>query len=662
MKYIRKFIGNISLRAKLFLMMGIPMLGVIVLATQAGLVDWNEYQRLTDMKKATSVEVKIGNLVHEMQKERGASAGFLGSHGKKFANILQQQRLKTDKALSALRAQLKTWDLAVYNAEAGSGASRAMNGLSDLGSKRSVVDSFSITVKDQVGWYTHMNALMLNVISNVVQTGYDSDHAVSAGLTLGQAAYHAFLQMKERAGIERAVLSGVFAADAFKPGQKVKLVGLISKQVAYSSEFMALAGAKALQDYKSAMSPPDVAAAVAEVARMRKAALSKDAGFGEDAEHWFKTITVKINGLHTTEGLMSTDLIETAATVAADAKHTFIMYLVLTAVWIGLVVMFCLIVSGGITGSLSQTMDVLQVLADGDLTQRVTTQSKDELGRMNEFLSRALESLQKAITAISGNAQTLAGASEELTAVSQQMGANAEETSAQAGVVSSATEEINRNVQTVASGVEELSASTHEIAGNAAEAANVAAMAVEAAGEADESVKKLNAGSAEIGEITDAIASIAEQTKLLALNATIEAARAGEAGKGFAVVANEVKDLAMETAKASEDISHKIELIQGDTEGAVQAIGRINEVIGKINEFQSTIASAVEQQSSAANEIAQNIADVARGSAEITENISGVAEAAQGTSTGANDTQQASSELSRMAAELQQLVGQFKYA
>jgi len=299
---------------------------------------------------------------------------------------------------------------------------------------------------------------------------------------------------------------------------------------------------------------------------------------------------------------------------------------------------------------------------EGDLTQRVDVSSRDEIGQLGNSFNVFAGKIHDTIKAIGTNTQTLGGASEELTAVSQQMGANAEETSAQAGVVSSATEEINRNVQTVASGVEELSASTHEIAGNAAEAAKVAAMAVEAAGEADESVRKLNAGSAEIGEITDAIASIAEQTKLLALNATIEAARAGEAGKGFAVVANEVKDLAMETAKASEDISQKIELIQGDTEGAVRAIGRINEVIGKINEFQSTIASAVEQQSSAANEIAQNIADVARGSAEITENISGVAEAAQGTSTGANDTQQASSELSRMAAELQQLVGQFKYA
>jgi methyl-accepting chemotaxis protein len=168
--------------------------------------------------------------------------------------------------------------------------------------------------------------------------------------------------------------------------------------------------------------------------------------------------------------------------------------------------------------------------------------------------------------------------------------------------------------------------------------------------------------STEIGEIINAITSIAQQTKLLALNATIEAARAGEAGKGFAVVANEVKDLAMETAKASDDIAQKIEVIQFDTTEAVQAINKINEVIAQINEFQSTIASAVEEQSATAGEISRNVADVAQGSGQITQNISGVAEAAQSTSTGANDTLQSSDELSRMAAELQQHVVKFKYA
>ena len=299
---------------------------------------------------------------------------------------------------------------------------------------------------------------------------------------------------------------------------------------------------------------------------------------------------------------------------------------------------------------------------DGDLTQRIEVSSRDEIGQFGAAFNTFVDKIHDTIKAIGGNAQTLAGASEEMTAVSQQMGANAEETAAQANVVSAASEQISTNIQTVAAGVEELSASAKEIASNAADAAKVAKTAVESASVANNTISKLDQSSTEIGEIINAITSIAQQTRLLALNATIEAARAGEAGKGFAVVANEVKDLAMDTAKASEDISQKIEIIQEDTKGAVEAIARINEIITQINEFQNTIASAVEQQSSTANEIARNVSEAAKGSTEIAQNITGVAEAAQSTSTGANDTQQASSELSRMAAELQQLVSQFKYA
>jgi methyl-accepting chemotaxis protein len=157
------------------------------------------------------------------------------------------------------------------------------------------------------------------------------------------------------------------------------------------------------------------------------------------------------------------------------------------------------------------------------------------------------------------------------------------------------------------------------------------------------------------------ITSIAQQTNLLALNATIEAARAGGAGKGFAVVANEVKELAKETAKATEDISRKIEAIQGDTKGAIAAIAEISDVIHQISDIQNTIASAVEEQRATTNEISRNLSEAARGGVDITRNITGVAEAAQQTTTGAVETQRSAQLLGQMAAELQDLVAQFKY-
>ncbi|MFQ5451214.1 MAG: methyl-accepting chemotaxis protein [Nitrospinaceae bacterium] len=306
-------------------------------------------------------------------------------------------------------------------------------------------------------------------------------------------------------------------------------------------------------------------------------------------------------------------------------------------------------------------LEVVSGAAEGDLTRDVTISGDDAIGKMGQGLSRFVRDLRKNISEIAGTAQTLGSSSEELSSVSQTMAGSAEETSAQANVVSAASEQITKNVQTVATGAEEMSASIKEIAQNANEAAKVAESAVSMAESTNQTVAKLGDSSAEIGQVIKVITSIAEQTNLLALNATIEAARAGEAGKGFAVVANEVKELANQTAKATEDISQKIEAIQSDTHSSVDAIGKISAVINKINDIANTIASAVEEQTATTAEIGRNVSETARGSAEISNNISGVAQAAQETSSGVGQTQEAANELSRMASNLQTLVSRFKY-
>lgn len=258
---------------------------------------------------------------------------------------------------------------------------------------------------------------------------------------------------------------------------------------------------------------------------------------------------------------------------------------------------------------------------------------------------------------VSQNATTLAYSAEHLTVVSSQLACNAEDTATQVGVASTASEQVSMNVQIVATGVEEMNAAIREIAKSASEAACVSQDAVSTAAAANSSVGKLGDSSLEIGKVIMVITSIAEQTNLLALNATIEAARAGEAGKGFAVVANEVKELAKETARATEDISRKIEAIQGDTRGAVDSIRKIGDVIAQINDISSTIASAVEQQTATANEMSRNVSEAAKGTAEITRNIASVSTAAENTSKGAVNCEDAAAEMSRMATELKKLGG-----
>lgn len=303
---------------------------------------------------------------------------------------------------------------------------------------------------------------------------------------------------------------------------------------------------------------------------------------------------------------------------------------------------------------------VVSAASQGDLTQDIPVRGSDAIGQMGEGLGKFFADLRKSIGSIGASAMSLASASEELTTVSHQMSANAEETSAQTKVVSGATLQVSQNLQTVATGAEEMGASIKEIAKNATEAAKIANSAVRAAETANSTVSKLGDSSAEIGQVIKVITSIAQQTNLLALNATIEAARAGEAGKGFAVVANEVKELAKKTAKATEDISRKIETIQVDAKAAVDSIGTISEVINQINGISNTIATAVEEQNATTNEMARNVSEAAHGSGEIISNIAGVAEAAESTSRGASDTQKAAQQLVETSAELRRLVEQFK--
>ena len=343
------------------------------------------------------------------------------------------------------------------------------------------------------------------------------------------------------------------------------------------------------------------------------------AGLREDLATWARIrdtqalpIVQKIyTGMQTLESAESADAAQNAA--AATTGYRTGRTISITTIVVGLALALGLgfLVARRIVRSLARVKEVCDALAAGDLTRTTGLTSRDEPGQMGRALDEAMGHLRRTVTTIDGSAVSLAGASEEMTGTSLQIAASAEEASAQAQAVSAAAEQVSRSVETVASGSEEMGASIREISQNATEAARVAAEAVSVTATTSATMAKLGESSAEIGNVIKVITQIAGQTNLLALNATIEAARAGELGKGFAVVASEVKDLAQETARATEDISQRVQAIQTDTSGAVMAMEGITAIIARISDYQTTIASAVEEQTATTAEMNRNVSEAA---------------------------------------------------
>ncbi len=677
-----KIINNISISVRIAILCLIPMLALLGLGIQNLLSERSKANSARAIARVIDVAPVISALVHELQKERGTSAGFLGSKGKKFADVIGQRRADTDKALQNFKATMSRVEGLFKTQEFKIPYARAASALDKLAGKRKSVDGISISVGQMAGFYT---PLIGNLLAMVESVGALAENGkVINALT----AYTALLQGKERAGLERAMGAAGFGGGQFKPAIFRKFVRFVAMQDTYFSIFKRYASEAQIASFDKVLS----GSVQGEVTAMRN--LAGEAPFGGDISRvsgakWFAASTRRIDALKKVEDKVAGDIVVQVRSIAVAAGQAFwgLAFALLGMLVFTAYVSF--VIARSISAPILRLTRNMGDLAQGDTSEAPQDQERrDEIGKMaravevfreNAIRNKKLECEREEMElraeqekcsmmmkladdfseSVGRVIESVTTASAELKVTAQSMAGIAEETSVQSTAVSAASEEASTNVQTVAAASEEMSSSIFEINQQVMQASEAARQAVSDVGKTGAQIETLASTADKIGEVIKMISDIADQTNLLALNATIESARAGDAGKGFAVVANEVKALASQTGRATEEIVAQVNEIQNATRQAVVSMSDIGEVIRKVDEISSAIASVMEEQGAATQEIARNVQEAASGTDEVAKSIVGVNQASHRAGEASGQVMEAAGELARQSEVMKTVVDEF---
>ncbi len=605
-----KIIDNLKMRNKFILMLSFPIVGLLYFAITEIVMEYRVSNNMKQILTLSDYGVKASNLVHELQKERGMTAGFLGSKGVNFATELPEQRIAANSRIEILTSTIEELDSGSYSRTFNSAVKSALADLSDIRTKRELVDDFNIAAPVAIGFYTNLNAKLLKTISQIAILSADADVAKQA------AAYVNFLMSKERAGIERAVLANTFAANKFAAKMYDKFNSLVTEQNTYLDVFNSFAS----QEQQQYLNKTLVGQDVNDVMNFRSLALEKandGEGFNIDPSDWFKAATGRINLLKQVEDRFSQDLAQTAANLSELASSSFWKALFLSVFAATITFIFSYLVVRGVTGPLTDALARMRDIAEGegDLTKRIDVKSNDEIGMLCIAANSFIQKIHDVISSVKTNAEGLSEASNQVNSAAQDLSSGSSEQAA--------------SVEETSSSLEEMSATVNQNAENANQTEKMASNSAVQAGEGGKQVAETAIAMKDIAKKIGIIEDIAYQTNLLALNAAIEAARAGEHGRGFAVVATEVRKLAGRSETAAGEISSLAENSVAVAERAGALLEEIVPSITKTAELVEEINASSEEQASGINEIngaMEQLDTVTQNNASLAEELSATAE------------------------------------
>ncbi|MGQ9365310.1 methyl-accepting chemotaxis protein [Azospirillum sp. ST 5-10] len=625
------------------------------------------------LRSTAAIAADTSALVHELQRERGATVLFLSSRGESFGRELAAQRLRTDAAFATFersRADEADAEIAPLLADAAT-ATRTATALRADADQRTLVPAVVLSA------YTEAVRRLLATVGDMAA---QTRHPRMSRMTM---AYVDLMEAKESAGLERALGAGALARKAFDGESFRRFVGLQARQDAALDRFRRTLGDTAATRYDAifARIPADRLLS----AREWLWAYDFDALTAPD---WFALTTERIDRLKEVEDAVAGDIRAFAEDVIADAGTVLIVEAAAVVGGLLVTVLLAVRIARGISRPIRRLTGVMTRLADGDTSVAIDgVGRRDEIGAMaaavevfkenriqadryaalqqdemaaKEHRRLALERLTGGFEAeVTGVLQAVGAVVEQMTDTAGSLAASAGDASRRIDETAAAAGQAAENVDAVAAAAHQLSASIDEIGREVERTATASRTAVERANDADTLVQGLFESAQRIGEVIGLINDIASQTNLLALNATIEAARAGDAGKGFAVVAAEVKNLANQTADATEQITGQITAVQTSTGRAVAAIQAIGSTIAEIDRIAGAVAAAVEEQSAATRTIGASVEQAATGTRVVSANIATVADAARDTGSAADRMRATSGNLARQAESLRRQVESF---